>query len=92
MVWKRVGALLRDGGSRTVARAVLAVLSSPRGQDVIAAAVDAAQRGKRAFDDAQTQVLLALGYAGKPEYHELLKRTARLKRKARELAEKLDAL
>ncbi len=76
-------------GVRTVERAARAVLDDPRGQEAVARAVGAAQRGVQRLESAQEAVLHALGFAARPDYDDLQKQAARLKRKARELSEKL---
>lgn len=83
------GALL-DVGTRLVARATEKVLSDPRGQDAVARAVGLAQRGKKRVEEVQEKLMSAAGIPGRQDYEELAKRLARIKRKARELAGKLD--
>lgn len=91
-IGKRMRELLEREGTKLVSRAAQAVMNDPRGQEAVAAAVGAAQNAKEAFDDAQEQLLVALGYAPRPDYAALLKKAATLKRKARELDEKLGGL
>jgi hypothetical protein len=83
------GALL-EAGTRLVARAAEKVLSDPRGQEVVARAVGFAQRGRKRVEDAQEKLMAAAGIPGRQDYEDLAKRLARIKRKARELAGKLD--
>lgn len=83
------GAELLGLGARVVGRAARAVLDDPRGQEAVARAVGAAQRGVKRLESAQETVLHAFGFAARPDYDDLQKQAARLKRKARELAEKL---
>jgi hypothetical protein len=73
-----------------VGRAAGAVLSDRRGQEAMARAVGLAQRGLRIFESAQEHALHAAGLAARPDYDDLRKQLARLKRKARELSEKLE--
>jgi hypothetical protein len=80
-----------EQGVRAVSRAAGAVLSDPRGQEAMARAVGLAQRGLRTFEAVQERALHAAGLAARPDYQELRKQVARLKRKARELGERLDA-
>jgi hypothetical protein len=82
---------LLDGGARFVARAAEKVLNDPRGQDAVARAVGLAQRGRRRVEELQERVMHAAGIPGRQDYQDLAKQLARIKRKARELAEKLDA-
>ncbi len=83
------GALL-DAGTRLVARAAEKVLSDPRGQEAVARAVGFAQRGKKRVEEVQEKLMTAAGIPGRQDYEDLAKRLARIKRKARELAVKLD--
>lgn len=83
------GALL-EVGTRLVARATEKVLSDPRGQDAVARAVGFAQRGRRRVEEVQEKLMSAAGIPGRQDYEDLAKRLARIKRKARELAGKLD--
>src|SRR5512138_2812215 len=82
---------LLDGGARFVSRAAEKVMNDPRGQDAVARAVGLAQRGRRRVEALQERVMHAAGIPGRQEYQELAKQLARIKRKARELAEKVDA-
>jgi len=90
-VRKKLSELLFEEGARAVGRAAGAVLSDPRGQEALARAVGLAQRGLHLFESAQEAALHALGLAARPDYQELRKQVARLKRKTREIAEQLDA-
>ena len=83
--------ILLEQGARAVERAAGAVMSDARGQEAVARAVGLAQRSLRIFEAAQEHALHAAGLAARPDYNELRKQVARLKRKARELSEKLDA-
>lgn len=83
------GALV-GAGARLVARAAGKVLSDPRGQEVLARAVGLAQRGKQRVEEVQEKVMAAAGIPGRKDYQELAKQLARIKRKARDLAGKLD--
>jgi hypothetical protein len=84
------GALLEQG-ARVVGRAAGAVMSDARGQEALARAVGLAQRSLRLFEAAQRSALHAAGLAARPDYHGLRKQVARLKRKARDLSDRLDA-
>ncbi len=81
---------LVDAGVRTATEAAGAVLRDPRGQDAVARAIGAAQRGKWRVEEVQARVMKAAGIPGRQEYQDLVKQLARLKRKARELAEALE--
>jgi hypothetical protein len=82
---------LLDGGARFVSRAAERVMNDPRGQDAVARAVGLAQRGRRRVEELQERLMHAAGIPGRQDYQDLAKQLARIKRKARELAEKLDA-
>lgn len=82
---------LLGGGARFVSRAAEKVMNDPRGQDAVARAVGLAQRGRRRVEELQERLMHAAGIPGRQDYQDLAKQLARIKRKARELAEKLDA-
>jgi len=88
---KGIAGAFFETGVKVVGRAAGAVLSDPRGQEALARAVGMAQRGLHAFETVQERALHAAGLAAKPDYAELRKQVARLKRKTRELGERLDA-
>ena len=81
---------LLEQGVRLVAKAADTVMNDPRGQEALARAVGLAQRGKRQVEAAQERFMKAAGIPGRQEYQDLARQLARIKRKARELAEKLD--
>ncbi len=87
---KGFGGRLFDAGTKLVSRAAERVLNDPRGQDAVARAVGLAQRGRRRVEQLQEQLMRAAGSPGRQEYDEMAKQLARLKRKARELAEQLE--
>jgi hypothetical protein len=82
---------LLEAGTRLVSRAAEKVLTDPRGQDAVARAIGMAQRGRRRVEEMQQRVMQAAGIPGREDYQELAKQLARIKRKARELAEKVEA-
>ncbi len=82
---------LLDGGTRLVSKAAEKVMNDPRGQDAVARAGGLAQRGRRRVEEIQERLMHAAGIPGRQDYQDLAKQLARIKRKARELAEKLDA-
>jgi hypothetical protein len=49
-----------------------------------------AQRGRRRVEEVQERIMAAAGIPGRQDYEELAKQLARIKRKARDLAWKLD--
>jgi hypothetical protein len=88
---KGFGGRLFDAGTKLVSRAAERVMNDPRGQDAVARAVGLAQRGRRRVEEVQRRLMEAAGIPGRQEYDEMQKQLARLKRKARELAQKLEA-
>ncbi|HET8724375.1 MAG TPA: hypothetical protein VFM53_09245 [Anaeromyxobacteraceae bacterium] len=80
-----------EQGLKAASKAVQAVLADPRGQEVLAAAVGAAQRGKRRLDAVQGKVMRAAGMATREDYEEVARGMARLKRKLRDLGRQVDA-
>jgi hypothetical protein len=82
---------LFEQGARMAATAAEQVLSDPRGQEAMARAIGAAQRAKQRLEALQAAAMRAAGIPGRQEYQDLVKQLARIKRKARELAEQVDA-
>jgi hypothetical protein len=80
---------LVEEGTRAAGRAAGAVLSDSRGQEAVARAVGLAQRGLAALGGLQEDALHAVGLAAKPDYDEVRKRLARIKRKMREIDRKV---
>ncbi len=87
---KGIAGALLGAGTRLVARAAEKVLADPRGQEAIARAVGAAQRGKKRVEEVQEKLMAVAGIPGRQDYQELAKQLARIKRKARDLAGKLE--
>jgi hypothetical protein len=83
MIRELLGRVARKGAEK--------VLEDPRGQEAIARAVGAAQKGLRLFGAVQERALHAAGLAGREDHAELRKQIARIKRKAREIGEKIEA-
>ena len=88
---KGIAETILEEGLKAVGRAAGTVLSDPRGQEALARAVGLAQRGLRLLETAQERALHAAGLAARPDYYELRKQVARVRRKARELSERLEA-
>jgi hypothetical protein len=88
---KGIGGKLFEAGTRLVSRAAERVLSDPRGQEAVARAVGLAQRGRRRMEEVQQRLMKAAGIPARQEYDDLVKQLARIKRKARELGERLEA-
>jgi hypothetical protein len=84
-----LGALF-ETGTRLVSRAAETVMKDPRGEEAVARAIGLAQRGRRRVEALQEKVMAAAGIPGRQDYQELAKQLARIKRKARELSEKLE--
>ncbi len=86
---KGIAGALFETGTRLVSRAAGAVLEDPRGQEVVARAVGLAQRGKKRLESLQERVMHVAGIPGRQDYQDLAKQLARIKRKARELSERM---
>jgi hypothetical protein len=74
-----------EEGIRLFSRAAEQVMKDPRGQELLARAVGAAQRSKERLERTQERVLHALGLPAREDYREVAKHLARIKRKLREL-------
>ncbi len=85
-----LAAFLLERGSRALSQAADGVMRDPRGAEVVARAVGAAQRAKQRIDRLQERALHAVGLAARPDYDEVAKRMARLKRKLKELARRIE--
>ena len=81
---------LFETGTRFVTRAAESVMKDARGQDAVARAVGFAQRGRRRVEELQERFMKTAGIPGRQDYDDLAKRLARIKRKARDLAARLD--
>jgi hypothetical protein len=81
---------LYDQGTRLLSRVASRMLQEPRAQEWAARAVGAAQRGKQRFEQAEERLLHAAGIAARPDYEEVARRLARLKRRLREIAKNLE--
>jgi hypothetical protein len=82
---------LFETGTRLVSHAAETVMKDPRGQEALARAIGLAQRGRRRLEEVQERVMQAAGIPGRQDYQDLAKQLARIKRKARELGERLAA-
>lgn len=87
---KGIPEAILEQGTRMATRAAKVVLDDPRGQEAIAAAVGAAQKGKRKLEEAQGRVLRAAGLPSKGDYDDVARSMARLKRKIRDLSKHVD--
>jgi hypothetical protein len=91
MAGKGLPEALFEAGARAVSRTAEKLLQDRRGQEVMARAVGLAQRGRRTFEEIQERVLATAGIPARRDYEELARQLARIKRKTRELAERLEA-
>lgn len=73
-------------------KAIESVLENPDRAMKVAAVAGAAQRGKARLDEAQGEALHAIGFAHRGDYKELEKRIGALRRKAKQLGDKVDKL
>ncbi|MGC3998998.1 MAG: hypothetical protein QM767_16760 [Anaeromyxobacter sp.] len=83
---------LFETGTKLVSRAAAGVMADPRGQEALARAVGLAQRGRQQLEALQEKAMHAAGIPGRQDYQDLARQLARIKRKTRELAERLDGL
>jgi hypothetical protein len=88
---KGIAEALFETGTKLVSRAAETVLKDPRGQEAVARAVGFAQRNRKRFEDVQERVFQAAGVPVRQDYQDLAKQLARIKRKARELADRLES-
>ncbi|NVI97144.1 hypothetical protein HV824_03280 [Myxococcus sp. AM009] len=73
-------------------KAMEKLMADDRRAMAIANAIGKAQRGKQALDRGQEELMKALNFAPRSEFKSLGKQLSGLKRRLRELDEKLDAL
>lgn len=79
---------LAEGAQKALER----LLSDEKRAARFASAIGHVQRGKAALDRSQAQVMRALGFPPKADFKAVSKQLASLKRRMRELNEKLDRL
>lgn len=82
---------LLEEASRLAAQATARIMADPRGQEALARAVGLAQRSLQRLEALQAELMRAAGVPGRQDYQALAKQLARVKRKARELSEKVAA-
>jgi hypothetical protein len=82
---------LLEEATRLAAQATARIMADPRGQEAMARAVGLAQRSLQRVEALQAELMRAAGVPGRQDYQALAKQLARVKRKARELSEKLAA-
>ncbi len=90
MIREIAGAMFAQA-ARAAGKAAEKVLEDPRGQEALARAVGMAQRGKEVADLLQERALHAAGLAARKDHEDLRRQIARIRRKTRELGEKLAA-
>jgi len=73
-------------------RAMERLLADERRASQVAAAVGTVQRGKKALDKTQADVMRALNFAPQSAFKALGKKLSSLKRRLRDLEEKVEAL
>jgi hypothetical protein len=73
-------------------RALERIMADERRAARVAQAIGALQRGKRAFDRGQDEMLRVFSFAAKGDYRSIGKQLSALKRRLRDLDEKLDQL
>lgn len=73
-------------------KAVEKLLADEKRAMAIAGALGSVQRGKQALDKGQEEVMRALNFATRSDFKALGKKLAGLKRRVRELDEKLEEL
>jgi hypothetical protein len=73
-------------------KAMEKLLSDEKRAMKVAEAIGTVQKGKQAFDRGQDQILRALNIASRGDYKALGKQLSALKRRARELDEKLEKM
>ncbi len=82
---------LREQAFNLSRRTMEFLQADERRAQAVAGALGTVQRGKRAFDRSQEEVMHALQLASKSEFKALGKALSALKRRARELDERLSA-
>ncbi len=87
---KGIGDRIVERGTRLLSRAAEAVMRDPRGQEAVARAVGAAQRGRKRLEALEERVLHAVGLPARPDFDAVAKRMAHLKRQLRDLKKALD--
>jgi len=84
-------AALLEEATRLASGAAVKVMSDPRGQEAVARAVGLAQRSLQRVEALQAELMKVAGIPGRQDYQELARSLARVRRKARELTQKLEA-
>jgi hypothetical protein len=89
MARKSLAEELLEAGMRVASRTAERFLQDRRGQEVVARTVGFAQRGRKRFGELQERLLSTAGIPARRDYEDLARQLARIKRKTRELAERI---
>ncbi len=84
------GESLKSKVTGALGRAVEKVLADETRAAKVAQAVGKVQKGREALEQAQENVMRALGLASRSDYKEIAKRLSALKRRVRHLAEEAE--
>ena len=87
-----IGKALKQRAISASARAMEKLMADEKRAMKIANAIGSVQRGKQALDKGQEELLKAFNFATKGDYKAVGKKLSGLKRRLRELDEKLDEL
>lgn len=87
-----IGNELKKRAMSASARAMEKLMADEKRAMKIAGAIGSVQRGKQALDKGQEELLRAFNFATRGDYKAVGKKLAGLKRRLRELDEKLDEL
>jgi hypothetical protein len=87
-----IGKELKKRALGMSAKAMEKLMADEKRAMQIANAIGTVQRGKQALDKGQEEILRALNFAPKSDFKAVGKKLSSLKRRLRELDEKLDAL
>jgi hypothetical protein len=87
-----IGKELKKRAMSASARAMEKLMADEKRAMKIANAIGSVQRGKQALDKGQEELLKAFNFATKGDYKAVGKKLSGLKRRLRELDEKLDEL
>lgn len=87
-----IGKELKKRALGVSAKALEKLMADEKRAMQIANAIGTVQRGKQALDKGQEELLRALNFAPKSDFKAVGKKLSSLKRRLRELDEKLDAI
>ena len=87
-----IGKELKKRAMSASARAMEKLMADEKRAMKIANAIGSVQRGKQALDKGQEELLHALNFTSKSDFKAVGKKLSNLKRRLRELDEKLDEL